>query len=94
MDVMECAFDVFFMRGTRGISRKSDIYDVDEKDTMTVLIQIYHELRMSEIYVTWVSGIVCLFFLTWFTANCTFERFIKYSIVNTSTCTLSQVKIY
>ena len=51
-DVMGFAFDVFFMRGTRGINRKSSIYDVSRKDTMTIFIHIYHVLRVSEIYVT------------------------------------------
>jgi len=37
MDVMRCAFDVFFVRGTRegGINRKSDIYDVNREDKIT-----------------------------------------------------------
>lgn len=74
MDVMGCAFDVFFMRGTREINRKSDIYNVNRKDTVTVFIQIYHELRMSEIYVTWISGILYLF-LSFFITNCSFEWF-------------------
>jgi len=69
MDVMECAFDVCFLRGTRGINRKSDIYDVNEKGTVTVYIQICHELRMSEMYVTLKTNAAI-----WFNEMCKVNR--------------------